>query len=938
MSGSNSCPSRTFLFLELPDTAEWDHMRFRAGMVKELTVPESDNYDALLEVIKLHKIDLTFPELVSLHIHILVSKRLQTSLPLFAPSRLQELEITFEGYNDRLIDSTMKTLLAQAHPLQSLDIRTETLPKPSQEYLVQLLETTPSINSLRLTLMTSHGEDIVQAAAQLPNLRTLRLQFTGPDGTGDTYPPGFQSLISLDIVSPYAIALGVVRAITSPNISTLNMDVLDGINGPPRNLVDAMSTMSSLSAVNLTFYRSPYPQWADVEPLLACPRISTFTITLASPGLEVDDEIISAISRAWPNLTHLRLDGFDATPKRFKRPSLRGLSELLGRCQKLQEVTLEVDARARQLRTPLANATSASSEPHRKLLLNVRRSRIAQNSEKVVSEYLMSLWPGQCKVASEWMDDEWQGATWDKVGALMTSMHLIWKIPQLRTHVPLVPEHEKSDILQSPVPNMHRIWNIPELLGLILSFLDEKSDILRCALVCRSLSVEAARLIWKEVSAFRYLLGCFPKNTISTEISGPPDHPSRKFLFLELPDTAEWEHMRFRASMVKELTFPRDDNYDPLLEVINRQETDLTFPELASLHLHVSVAKRFQTFLPLFAASRLQELEITFKGYNNRLINTAMETLLAQAHPLQSLDIEATSFPKLSQHYVIQLLATTSSINSLSISLGALDGEDIVQAAGSLPNLQYLSFDFGADTTARTAYSPGFHSLVTLDTSSTYAPALAILRAITSTDIAALNMHVWREINEQPTGLFQPIAAWTNVTFVSVTFYNSGILQWEEVEPLLSCPLISTFEIMIDSPGMEIDDEVISAISRAWPNLTRLKLAGSEETPAVYTRPSLHGLAELFGRCPKLQELTLEVDARITQSRLPLETPANSEGREKLFFDVRRSPIARKSEETVSEFLMSVWPGECEVISWWEEEQLQRAAWENVGELMRQRG
>ncbi|KAG8912826.1 hypothetical protein FRC00_003688 [Tulasnella sp. 408] len=485
---------------------------------------------------------------------------------------------------------------------------------------------------------------------------------------------------------------------------------------------------------------------------------------------------------------------------------------------------------------------------------------------------------------------------------------------------------------------MHRIWNIPELLGHILSFLDEKYDILRCALVCRSLSVEAARLIWKEVSAFRYLLGCFPKNTISTEMSGPSHAPARRFLFLELPDTSEWEHMRFRASMVKDLTFPKDDNYDPLLDVIKRQETDLTFPELVSLHLHVSVAKRFQTFLPLFAASRLQELEITFQGYNDRLINTAMETLLAQAHPFQSLHIGATSFPKLSQHYVIQLLATTPSINSLSINLGALDGGDIVQAAGSLPDLRYISFDFRADTAARTAYSPGFQSLVTLDTSSTYAPALATVRAITSTHIEAVNMRVWSEINEQPTGLFQRIAAWTNVTYVSVTFYNSRVPQWEDVEPLLSCPLISTFEIIVDSPGMEIDDEVISAISRAWPNLTRLKLAGLEDPPAVYTRPSLHGLAELLGRCPKLQELTLEVDARLTQSQAPLATPVNSEGHEKLLLDVRTSPIAQKSEETVSEFLISVWPGECEVTSWWEEEQWQCAAWKKVGELMGQRG
>ncbi|KIO27939.1 hypothetical protein M407DRAFT_22846 [Tulasnella calospora MUT 4182] len=240
---------------------------------------------------------------------------------------------------------------------------------------------------------------------------------------------------------------------------------------------------------------------------------------------------------------------------------------------------------------------------------------------------------------------------------------------------------------------MHPIWDIPELLAHILSFLDEKSDILRSALVCRSLSVEAACLIWKKVSAFRYLLGCFPNNTISTEISGPTRCPSRTFLFLELPDTVEWDQMRFRASMVKELTVPECDNYDALLEVIKRHKIDLTFPELVSLHLHIWVSKRLQTSLPLFAPSRLQELEITFDGYNDRLINATMEILLAQAHPLRSLELRTSTFPKPSQEYLMQLLATTPSINSLRLTLPTSHGEDVLQAVAHLPNLRALSLD-----------------------------------------------------------------------------------------------------------------------------------------------------------------------------------------------------------------------------------------------------
>lgn len=135
--------------------------------------------------------------------------------------------------------------------------------------------------------------------------------------------------------------------------------------------------------------------------------------------MEIDDETISAISYAWPNLTHLSLDGFEPSPISYKRPSLRGLATLLGRCPKLQELTLEIDTRARQLRAALANETPASCEPRGKLLLNVRRSRIAYKSESPISEFLMSVWPGQCEVVSRWKQHEWQGGAWDKVGELI---------------------------------------------------------------------------------------------------------------------------------------------------------------------------------------------------------------------------------------------------------------------------------------------------------------------------------------------------------------------------------------------------------------------------------------------------------------------------------------------------------------------------------------
>lgn len=394
-------------------------MRFRASMVKELTFPSSDNYDALLEVIKRHKIDLTFPELVSLHLHVLAPKRLQTFLPLFASSKLQDLEITFEGYNERLINTALETLLIQAHPLRSLEVAATSLPETSRGHLIQIIEATPTITYLRLVLKTLHGENIVVAASRLPNLQDLSLEFMDYSGRRPEYTSGFLSLHSLETWSTFDSTLAVVRAISSPKMAVFRLHIIDEPVAPPRSLCESMATMSNLKSVSFIFIRSRRPQWVDMEPLLACPLISTFLVTVSSPGFEIDDEVISAISHAWPNLTRLWLDGLEPTPKRFRRPSLRGLAGLLCGCTKLQEVILEVDARARQLRGTPVNTASATPEPHGKLSLNVRRSRIAEKSEVAISEYLMSVWPGECEVTSYWEEDEWQGATWARVGELV---------------------------------------------------------------------------------------------------------------------------------------------------------------------------------------------------------------------------------------------------------------------------------------------------------------------------------------------------------------------------------------------------------------------------------------------------------------------------------------------------------------------------------------
>lgn len=196
------------------------------------------------------------------------------------------------------------------------------------------------------------------------------------------------------------------------------MRVPGEVSGPPSDLFEEIAAKSNLTSVSLNFYNSNIPQWTDVALLLSCPLLKKIDIAIAGPGMELDDGVISAISRAWPHLTHLRFVGLRSAPKEFTRPSLQGLAELLRKCPKLQEVILEIDAGAGALQAALANAVPPSSEPRGKLLLNVRESPIAEDSEETIADYLASLWPGVLAIESWWSEEPERGA-WDQVGDII---------------------------------------------------------------------------------------------------------------------------------------------------------------------------------------------------------------------------------------------------------------------------------------------------------------------------------------------------------------------------------------------------------------------------------------------------------------------------------------------------------------------------------------
>lgn len=147
-----------------------------------------------------------------------------------------------------------------------------------------------------------------------------------------------------------------------------------------------------------------------------------------------------------------------------------------------------------------------------------------------------------------------------------------------------------------------------------------------------------------------------------------------------------------------------------------------------------------------------------------------------------------------------------------------------MQAAARLPQLQELELKFTGGDGERTEYSPGFESLVLLETWGPYTSALAVACAVNSPNMEEVRMSLMGEIIGPRGSLFRTIASMANLKSVSLTFYDSGIPQWADVAPLLSCRFISKFSIMLGPFGLEVDHQAILAIVHAWPNLTYLRL------------------------------------------------------------------------------------------------------------------
>ncbi|KAJ7438305.1 hypothetical protein B0H11DRAFT_2105237 [Mycena galericulata] len=477
---------------------------------------------------------------------------------------------------------------------------------------------------------------------------------------------------------------------------------------------------------------------------------------------------------------------------------------------------------------------------------------------------------------------------------------------------------------------MHRALEIPELAEVICSHLSSEylyqpdfvrptsstCDLAALARTCKIFQNPALDVLWSYQTTFAHVLRCMPSDLWN----GPVVYGSVYLLDAIRPIApADWDRPLFYLHRVKFLScLGRNLPSPALFETLRLcRPTDHFFPNLRCLVWnYLDRVPNFPSIRTLLSP-RLTSLEVviptSFTGLS--LIPTLANRcpLLTHVSIRSDHPIPADFHPHLRTSISLFVCAGTR-IKELHVS-------DLDQSAfehlACLSSLRSLTLDnLQALNPFPTFGLPGttlFSGLQEIYISTYTGPAITVLKALASSRIAYVSVTILE--------VMTPIAISTlyatlaenlpqdsleylrisNSLGAAVVSPNQATIQRRVLRRLLCFPNLKNVALAFCG-GFDLDDTLVSEISRAWPHLTHLSFNHSRTTPIV-SRVTLSGLRNLVHHCTKLTILHMEIDASIIPSD---DTPPYSVKPRLLLLQVGYAPITNAS--AVADFLLKNFP------------------------------
>lgn len=502
-----------------------------------------------------------------------------------------------------------------------------------------------------------------------------------------------------------------------------------------------------------------------------------------------------------------------------------------------------------------------------------------------------------------------------------------------------------------------RVLEIPEILELIFSFVDERSNTAN-ALVCKKWFDQALNLVWRDVSDLSRLFKILSPLTPEDGKGGGPfsfeqqwvsysillltsghDHSSQ--VFSHSLQASDWERFSRYARRVRSIYFNCKDkkkNISPRVfdEIGRTRLTFNIFPNLrelawitddydrmrlCSLFMHDSVS-HFTISLPRNAITQVSSFfdEVVLR------MPTLTHLDLRFASPASSMEAELSSlirgFPKLHRIILPLFTITNKILEELSRlqSLGTIQFEFMpTQGQGALSDVVNFApkFQEGA-----------FPALWDLSISAKLPDATKFLSSeFGPTNLTSFYVHVLStaepsEVTDFLTAVANHCQRLTHLyvdLLISTTDETAEAiptkerLTWNDIRPVLLLPKLVAFELRWDRP-LSITLENIEELAVKWPSLEVLLLNCEPTDPSEPSALNLSALLPFAQHCPKLEELGLYITASGEDSDLPIPFTPDI----KPFKSLKRlcMGLSRISDPgPVALFLSQICPLGCEVTS-----------------------
>ncbi|KAG1869261.1 hypothetical protein C8R48DRAFT_631791 [Suillus tomentosus] len=418
----------------------------------------------------------------------------------------------------------------------------------------------------------------------------------------------------------------------------------------------------------------------------------------------------------------------------------------------------------------------------------------------------------------------------------------------------------------------HRVLFIPELLGIILSFVDE-DDHVNNACVCKQWSEIALDIIWKEVDGLSRLLTLLRPYKIT----------GRYNFFDGLPDSRDWTRFQRYANRVRILRFQQDTDidYSGLLDDMARTRTTLDMlPNLHTLewiYEDVDCMER----ATLFMHQRLRHLVISAPPLRHKDKVSFFLDVCVRAPHLHSLDLRVPYRVQHIETAILELLRGLPDLKTIIFPEFFLTSS-IVSELSRMKHINIVQFEYGheqgfgeekdVDVFAPVFEEGAFPALGDLAVTARIEHVMRFMNA----DFAPINLtslYINTYVEHEPEELHTLLVMLSercrglSQLYILLAHYVAGEselvpakqITFNTLAPLLSFPNLGTFQVMHKYP-VNITLEEIEELACRWPSLESLTL---NEEPLImhdFTL-DLRALIPFALHCPKLRRLGLFIDA-----------------------------------------------------------------------------